>query len=89
MGAGQVIGIVMYCVGVPFMTILAIFAMRYGLQAFQARMNAADGGQYQVLAQRAAAVQAETAATLATVKAQLAEITASLASVERVLKQVD
>ena len=89
MGAGQVIGIVMYCVGVPFMTILAIFAMRYALKAFQARTEAASGGQYQALAARTAAAQAETAATLATVKAQLADIAASLATVEKVLKQVD
>jgi hypothetical protein len=89
MSAEEALGLVMYCVGVPTLAIMIIFAMRYALKAFQARLNAAHGGQYQALAERAAADQAATSATLATMKVQLAQITASLATVEKVLKQVD
>lgn len=89
MSAEEALGLVMYCVGVPTLAVMIVFAMRYALKAFQARLDAANGGQYQALAERTAAAQAETAATLATMKVQLAEITASLATVEKVLKQVD
>ena len=89
MSAEEALGLVMYCVGVPTLAVMIVFAMRYALKAFQARLDAANGGQYQALAERAAATQAETAASLATVKAQLADIAASLAKVETVLKQVD
>jgi hypothetical protein len=78
----------MFTVGVPFLAIMAVFAMRYGMLAFRARMNAAANEQYQALAQRMAAAQAETSASLATIKAQLADVSASLATVEKVLKQV-
>ena len=81
MSAEEALGLVMYCVGVPTLAIMIIFAMRYALKAFQVRVNAANGGEYQVLAERAATAQAETAATLATVKAQLADIAASVAKV--------
>lgn len=82
------IGLVMYTIGLPILAVMVIFAMRYGARAFQARMKMAADGEYQALAERASAAQAETAASLAIVKAQLADIAASLAAVEKVLKQV-
>jgi hypothetical protein len=82
------IGLVMYSIGLPILAVMVIFAMRYALKAFQARMQGAADGQYQALAERTAATQAETAASLSIVKAQLADIAASLAAVEKVLKQV-
>ena len=89
MGPGDVpIGLVMFTVAVPILAVMAIFAMRYGMLAFRARMNAAANEQYQALAQKTAAAQAETAASLAMIKAQLADIGATLATVEKVLKQV-
>ena len=85
MSAEEVVGIVMYSIGVPVMAIMIIFAMRYGLKAFQV----ARGGEYQALAERTAAAQAETAASLSIVKAQLSDVAASLAAVHKILKQVD
>lgn len=82
------IGLIMFSIAVPALAVMIIFAMRYGLKAFQARMKLAADGEYQALAERAVAAQAETAAGLAVVKAQLADIAASLATVEKVLKQV-
>ena len=82
------IAIVLLAVGLPSMAIMVIFAVRYAALAFQARMRMAADGEYQALAARAAAPQAETAASLSIVKAQLADIAASLATVEKVLKQV-
>ncbi len=83
------IGLVMFSIGVPILAVMVIFAMRYALQAFQARTRMAADDQYKALAERTAAAQAETAASLAVVKAQLADIAASLALVQKVLQQVE
>jgi hypothetical protein len=89
MGPGDVpIGLVMFVVGAPIVAVMVIFAMWFAARAYQARIKAATGGEYQALAGRMAASQAETAASLAMMKAQLADIAASLATVEKVLKQV-
>jgi len=82
-------GFIMFCVAVPFLAIMVIFAMYYGSKAFQARMTLANDGQYQALAERTASAQAETAASLAAIKAQLSAVAASLAAVEKVLQQVE
>jgi hypothetical protein len=78
----------MFVVGAPILAVMVIFAMWFGARAYQARVKATAGGEYEALAGRVAATQAETAASLAMMKAQLADISASLATVEKVLKQV-
>lgn len=89
MGPSDVpIGLVMFSIAAPILAVMVIFAMRYASKAYLARTNAANEGQYQALAEKAATAQAETAANLTTMRTQLAEITASLATVEKVLKQV-
>ena len=87
-GGDVPIGLVMYSIGVPILAVMVIFAMWFAARAYQARMKMAANGEYQALADRAAAAQAETAASLSIVKAQLADIAASLAAVEKILKQV-
>jgi Tfp pilus assembly protein PilO len=82
------IGLVMFTVATPILAIMVIFAMWFAARAYQARMRLAANGEYQALAERTAAAQAETAASLSIVKAQLADIAASLAAVEKILKQV-
>lgn len=89
MGPGDIpIGLVMFVVGAPIMAVMVIFAMWFLARAYQTRIKATANGEYQALAERTAAAQAQTAASLATIKAQLADIAASLATVEKVLKQV-
>jgi hypothetical protein len=83
------IGLVMFSIAAPVLTILMIFAMRYGMLAFRARMQMAADAQYRALAQDTSAAQTEMAASMAGVRAQLSAIAASLASIEKVLKQVD
>lgn len=83
------IGLVMFSIGVPVLAVMVVFAMRYGALAFRSRMQMAKDDQYRALAERTAAAQAETAASLAVVKAQLADIAASLAVVQKVLQQVE
>ena len=82
------IGLVMFSIAVPILAVMVIFAMWFAARAYQARLKMAANGEYQALAESAAAAQAQTAATLAVMKAQLADIAASLATVEKVLKQV-
>ena len=82
------IGLVMFSIAVPILAVMVIFAMWFAARAYQARIKASANGEYQALAERTAAAQAQTAATLAVMKAQLADIAASLATVEKVLKQV-
>jgi hypothetical protein len=72
-----------------FGTPLIIFAMKYISSAYQARTNARADAAYRELAQRAAAAQSETAASLATVKADLAAIGRRLGAVEEILKAVE
>lgn len=80
--------IVTLSVVAPILAIMVIFAMWFAARAYQARMKMDASGEYQALAERTSAAQAETAASLAIVKAQLADIAASLAAVEKILKQV-
>jgi hypothetical protein len=89
MGPGDIpIGLVMFVTGAPILAVMVIFAMWFAARSYQARVKANANGEYQALANRMAAAQAETTASLAMMKAQLADIAASLATVEKVLKQV-
>jgi hypothetical protein len=87
--AGDVpIPLVAFAISLPVLTIMVVFAMRYGMLAFRARMQMAADARYRTLAEETAAAQTEMAASMAGVRAQLTAIAASLASVEKVLKQV-
>jgi len=44
---------------------------------------------YRELAEKAAAAQSESAATLASIRSELAKVTTSLAAVEKILKEVE
>lgn len=87
-GGDPPLGLIMYAIGVPTLATMAIFAMLFALLAFRARMRAVADSQYKALAERTAAAQSDTAASVAALKAQLADIAASLAAVEKMLKQV-
>ena len=62
-------------------TLLAIFAMKYLTNAYQAHARIKDDSAYKALAEKAAAAQSESATALA-------DIQARLASVENILKAV-
>lgn len=71
-----------------FGTPLLIFGMKYLSAAYQARQKAKGDEAARELAQRAAAAQSETAASLAAMKSELASIGTRLAAVEKMLKDV-
>jgi hypothetical protein len=72
-----------------FGTPLIIFAMKYLSSAYQARAKARADDAYRDLAQKAAAAQAETAASLAAMKSELIAIGTRLGGVENILKAVE
>jgi len=72
-----------------FGTPLVIFAMKYLSSAYQARAKARADEAYRELALKAAAVQSETAASLATMKSELTAIGTRLSAVEGILKAVE
>jgi hypothetical protein len=72
-----------------FGTPLIIFAMKYISSAYQARAKTAVDDAYRELAQKAAAAQSETAASLATMKSELMAIGSRLSAVENILKAVE
>ncbi|MEJ0027057.1 MAG: hypothetical protein WDN01_13600 [Rhizomicrobium sp.] len=74
--------------GVFFGTILAVFAMKYLASARQAQARILAEGAYRAVAEKAAAAQSDSAASLSAMKADLAEIKARMAAVEKILKEV-
>jgi hypothetical protein len=74
--------------GLPLLTILIVFGMRYYAAIEQAKARLANDQAYRDLAEKAAAAQAETASTLASMSASLADLTSRLGAVEKVLKDV-
>jgi hypothetical protein len=82
-------GVFAYVVfGLVFGTIILVFAMKYFSAAYQARAKARADEAYRDLAQRAAAAQSESAASLTAMKSELAAINARLTAVEKILKDV-
>ncbi len=73
----------------PLATVLLIFGMKYVSAAVQARSRAQSEDSYRVLAAQAAAVQTETAASLASARSDLAEIKSRLVAIETILKAVE
>jgi Tfp pilus assembly protein PilO len=75
--------------GLPLVTILLVFGMRYWSAVQQARARLANDDAYRDLAARAASVQAETAISLNAVNASLAELKSRIGALEKVLKEVE
>ena len=69
-------------------TILIVFGMKYASAALAARSRAQSETGYRELAERAAAFQSKSAASLASIEADLAAVLARLTSVEKILKDV-
>lgn len=70
------------------LAILLVFAMKYLSSTRQARMRFTNEGDYRELAEKAAAAQSATAASLAAVQADLAEVKTKLAAIDKVLREV-
>jgi hypothetical protein len=70
-------------------TILLIFGMKYFSAGRQARVRFIGEGAYRELAEKGAAAQSSSAATLATIQTDLAEVKAKLAAIEKVLREVE
>jgi hypothetical protein len=73
----------------PLVTILIVFALKYGSAAYQARARSASETAYRELAQTAATAQAETSSSLAAMRAELAQISTRLAAVVKILQEVE
>ena len=76
-------------IGLPLITILVIFGMKYFSNLSQARVRILEENAYRSLAQKAVAVQSEAAASLALLQSELSEINTRLAAVEKILKAVE
>jgi hypothetical protein len=75
--------------GVLFGTPLLVFGMKYLSSAYQARARTASENAYKELAQKAAAAQTESAASLAIIQGELSDVRTRLAAVEKILKDVE
>jgi Tfp pilus assembly protein PilO len=75
--------------GLPLLTVLLVFGMKYFAAVQQARGRLAQDEAYRQLAAQAAQSQAEMAAQLAALGATLARLESRTASVEQILKQVE
>jgi hypothetical protein len=76
-------------VGPLFVTIVAVFGMKYFSAISQARARMANDALYRTLAESAIAAQSENQAALAAIRADLGRFASSLASVEKILQQVE
>lgn len=70
-------------------TILLVFGMRYVSAVQQAKARLANGEAYRQIAEKAAAGQSETAASLASIQAALADVRTRLTAIEKILKDVE
>lgn len=70
------------------LAILLVFAMKYLSRARQTRIRLENEGGYRELAEKAAAAQSATAASLAAVQADLAEVKTKLVAIDKVLREV-
>lgn len=71
------------------LALVLIFGVKYVSGIFQAWAHGAHDRQYRALAERAAAAQSESQATIAAIRADLAKVASSLAAVEKILQQVE
>jgi Tfp pilus assembly protein PilO len=75
--------------GLPLLTVLLVFGMKYFAAVQQARSLLAQDEAYRQLAAQAAQSQAEMTAQLAALSSTLARLESRTASVEQILKQVE
>ncbi|MGH8169074.1 MAG: hypothetical protein ACRET5_13575 [Steroidobacteraceae bacterium] len=71
------------------LAMVLVFGVKYVSAIFQAWAQKSNDRQYRLLAEKIAAAQAETQATMAAMQSELSKVASSLAAVERVLKQVE
>jgi hypothetical protein len=76
-------------IGLPLLTILLVFGMRYYAAVQQAKARLADEGAWRGIAEKAAAAQAETASALVSINDTLLELRSRMAAVEKILKEVE
>ena len=76
-------------IGLPLLTILLVFGMKYFAAIQQAKARLSSDEAYRQVAAQAAAAQAETATALASMGALLADLKTRLAAVEKMLKEVE
>jgi hypothetical protein len=72
-----------------FGTILAIFVMKYGSAAYQARSRIKVDNTYRELAETATTAQVASAALLASIKSELSNVMTRLTALEKILKEVE
>jgi Mg2+ and Co2+ transporter CorA len=72
-----------------FLALVLILGMKYVAAIFQAMARASSDKQYRILAEKAAAAQSESHATIAAMQADLSRMASSLAAVEKILQQVE
>jgi Tfp pilus assembly protein PilO len=75
-------------IGLPLVTILLVFGMRYFAAIQQAKARLANDDAYRQIAEKAAAAQSETAAALSSIQAALEDVRSRLTAVEKILKDV-
>ena len=76
-------------IGLPLLTILLVFGMKYVAAIAQAKARLASDEAFRQIAAQAAGAQAETASALAAMAAAMGELKTRLASVEKMLKEVE
>ncbi|NHZ80844.1 hypothetical protein F2P44_16405 [Massilia sp. CCM 8695] len=76
-------------IGLPLVTVLLIFGMKYVAAIQQAKARLTSDDAYRQLAAQAAAAQTETAAALAVINGNLAELKTRVAAIEKMLRDVE
>lgn len=76
-------------IGLPLVTVLLIFGMKYLAAIVEARARQASDEAYRQLAAQAAAAQSEAAAALGAMNAHMAELKTRVAAVEKMLRDVE
>ena len=76
-------------ISLPIVAVLLVFAMRYWSAVQQARIRLALDDAYRQLAEKSAAAQSQSAASLASMEAALADLKTRVAGIEKVLKEVE
>jgi len=76
-------------IGLPLLTILLVFGMKYVAAIAQAKARLAGDEAFRQIAAQAAGAQAETASALAAMAVAMGELKTRLASVEKMLKEVE
>jgi hypothetical protein len=76
-------------IGLPLLTILLVFGMRYYAAVQQAKARLANDDAYRAIAEKAVSAQADTANALAAMNVTLADLKSRLAAVEKILKEVE